>query len=179
MAKAINPHIRIHVDFFIRKLKLGLIYIKVHGIKLIFSFGFSKHVLTREPAGLRPYSPRHTESSVCSHKKAEKETRCCFFQHPVAITISFLRHTFPCASILLLGFEHLFTLSTQRTYPIFGQIFEGRSGSHPVIGIAHLRIINVSAHFAFVLFHLSNRIKITPHGSRSPSPLFPHASDSI
>ena len=138
MAKAINPHIRIHVDFFIRKLKLGLIYIKVHGIKLIFSFGFSKHVLTREPAGLRPYSPRHTESSVSSHKKAEKATRCCFFQHPVAITISFLRHTFPCASILLLGFEHLFTLSTQRTHPIFGQIFEGRSGSHPVIGIAHL-----------------------------------------
>ena len=50
-------------------------------------------------------------------------------------------------------FEHFFTFLAQRTYPIFGQVFESRAGSNAVIGIAYFGIIYIPAYFAFVLFH--------------------------
>ena len=49
--------------------------------------------------------------------------------------------------------EHFLALLTQRADPVLGQVFECRSGLDAVVGIAQLRIVDVSAHFAFVLFH--------------------------
>lgn len=49
--------------------------------------------------------------------------------------------------------EHFLALLTQRADPVLGQVFECRSGLNAVVGIAQLRIVDVSAHFAFVLFH--------------------------
>ncbi len=50
-------------------------------------------------------------------------------------------------------FKHFFTFLAKRAYPIFGQIFESRSGFNAVIGIAYFGIVYISAYFAFVLFH--------------------------
>ena len=50
-------------------------------------------------------------------------------------------------------FKYLFALLAQRTYPIFGEVFECSSGSYAVIGIAYGWVIDITTYFAFVLFH--------------------------
>ncbi len=53
-----------------------------------------------------------------------------------------------------LGFAELvLAYATNRAYPIFGEIFKSCAGSNAAIGVAHCRIVFVSANVANVLFH--------------------------
>ena len=51
--------------------------------------------------------------------------------------------------------ELVLAYAAEGTYPILGEVFEGSAGSYPVVRIAGLRVIFISAEIANVLFHVA------------------------
>ena len=53
----------------------------------------------------------------------------------------------------LLFREIALAYTTDGTYPIVGNVFEGSAGSNAAVGIAYLRVVDVTTYIAYILFH--------------------------
>ncbi len=60
-----------------------------------------------------------------------------------------------CGSCILFFFyEFVFSKSADRAYPVFRKILKSCARLDPVVRIANFRVINISARFAYITFHL-------------------------
>jgi hypothetical protein len=53
----------------------------------------------------------------------------------------------------LLFREIALAYTTDGTYPIVGNVFEGSAGSNAAVGIAYLRVVDVTTYIAYILLH--------------------------